>query len=154
MTNSLLRVHPDQKQLQTYILSEKKAAIAAVPLGLGSMMTTKAETVKQSSMAVSMAQNDLTDALQLALVLEYLENEYYNIGLSAPGLIPAKDRTVFMQISKHESAHVSFLKNTLTSWEPLLVTNQPSTLQQKVNFLHLRIIVSFLFWLRLSKIPG
>lgn len=93
----------------------KKAAIAAVPLGLGSMMTTKAETVKQSSMAVSMAQNDLTDALQLALVLEYLENEYYNIGLSAPGLIPAKDRTVFMQISKHESAHVSFLKNTLTS---------------------------------------
>ena len=68
------------------------------------MMTTKAETVKQSSMAVSMAQNDLTDALQLALVLEYLENEYYNIGLSAPGLIPAKDRTVFMQISKHESA--------------------------------------------------
>ncbi|WP_234034210.1 hypothetical protein [Elizabethkingia sp. M8] len=56
----------------------KKAAIAAVPLGLGSMMTTKAETVKQSSMAVSMAQNDLTDALQLALVLEYLENEYYN----------------------------------------------------------------------------
>ena len=41
-------------------------------------------------MAVSMAQNDLTDALQLALVLEYLENEYYNIGLSAPGLIPLK----------------------------------------------------------------
>ena len=26
----------------------------------------------------------LTDALQLALVLEYLENEYYSIGLSTP----------------------------------------------------------------------
>ena len=44
------------------------------------------------------------------MVLEYLENEYYNIGLSAPGLIPAKDRTVFIQISKHESTRKAFLK--------------------------------------------
>ncbi|WP_407481905.1 ferritin-like domain-containing protein [Elizabethkingia meningoseptica] len=93
----------------------KKAAIAAIPFGLGSLMTTKAETAKQSSVAVAMAQNGLTDALQLALILEYLENEYYNIGLSTPGLIPSMDRTVFMQISKHESAHVGFLKSALNS---------------------------------------
>lgn len=93
----------------------KKAAVAAVPLGLGTLMATpaKADTItRQTAMALK---STLTDALQLALVLEYLENEYYAIGLSTPGLIPNSDRTVFMQISKHESAHVNFLKSTLTS---------------------------------------
>ncbi|NIF05159.1 ferritin-like domain-containing protein [Chryseobacterium sp. Tr-659] len=94
----------------------KKAAIAAIPLGLGTLMTTsaKAESPKPGGTGAAF-KSTLTDALQLALVLEYLENEYYSIGLSTPGLIPNADRTVFMQISKHESAHVSFLKSTLTS---------------------------------------
>lgn len=92
----------------------KKAAVAAVPLGLGVLMATpaKAETVKKTG---AVLKSTLTDALQLALVLEYLEDEYYSIGLSTAGLIPNADRAVFMQISKHESAHVSFLKSTLTS---------------------------------------
>lgn len=94
----------------------KKAAIAAVPLGLGGLMSTsvKAETTSTQITGTAL-KSTLTDALQLALVLEYLENEYYAIGLSTPGLIPNADRIVFMQISKHESAHVSFLKSTLTS---------------------------------------
>ncbi len=90
----------------------KKAAVAAVPLGLGALMTTPA---KAAGFTDNTYKNTLTDALQLALVLEYLENEYYAIGLSTAGLIPNSDRTVFMQIAKHESAHVTFLKNTLTS---------------------------------------
>lgn len=94
----------------------KKAATAAVPLGLGSLMATsaKAETI-ETKLTGAALKSTLTDALQLALVLEYLENEYYSIGLSTPGLIPNTDRAVFMQISKHESAHVGFLKSTLTS---------------------------------------
>lgn len=94
----------------------KKAATAAVPLGLGAMMATPAKAEAPKTGLTGMAlKSTLTDALQLALVLEYLENEYYSIGLSTLGLIPNGDRTVFMQISKHESAHVSFLKSTLTS---------------------------------------
>ncbi|WP_250254093.1 ferritin-like domain-containing protein [Chryseobacterium sp. Marseille-Q3244] len=94
----------------------KKAAVAAVPLGLGALMATpaKAETVNKQVTGTAL-KSTLTDALQLALVLEYLEDEYYSKGLSTAGLIPNADRTVFMQISKHESAHVSFLKSTLTS---------------------------------------
>lgn len=94
----------------------KKAAIAAVPFGLGALMTTpaKAETTDTTKNA-TFFKSALTDALQLALVLEYLENEYYALGLAAPSLIPSADRVVFMQIAKHESAHVTFLKNTLTS---------------------------------------
>jgi len=92
----------------------KKAAIAAVPLGLGSMMATsaKAETTSSSAIAPATA---LTDALQLALTLEYLEDEYYATGIAKAGLIPNADRVVFQQISKHEAAHVVFLKAALTS---------------------------------------
>lgn len=94
----------------------KKAAVAALPLGLGSFMatSTKAETVNTENPTFAM-KNALTDALQLALTLEYLEDEYYRIGLNSGTLIPNADRVVFQQISKHEAAHVTFLKNTLTS---------------------------------------
>lgn len=91
----------------------RKAAIASIPLGLGSFMATaaKAETTKDSVSAAS----DLIGALQLALTLEYLEDEYYRTGLAKSGLIPAGDKVVFQQISKHETAHVAFLKATLSS---------------------------------------
>lgn len=94
----------------------KKAAVAAVPLGLAGLMTTsvKAQTATDNVPGNAM-KNALTDALQLALTLEYLEDEYYKLGLNAGTLIPTADRTVFMQISKHEAAHVAFLKTTLTS---------------------------------------
>ncbi|MFL9834526.1 ferritin-like domain-containing protein [Chryseobacterium terrae] len=94
----------------------KKAAVAALPLGLAGLMTTnaKAETLNDNVPGETM-KSALTDALQLALTLEYLEDEYYRMGLNAGTLIPTADRTVFMQISKHETAHVAFLKSTLTS---------------------------------------
>ena len=92
----------------------KKAAVAAVPLGLAGLMSTPAHAETTTSTA-SAFKTPLTDALQLALTLEYLEDEYYRIGLATAGLIPSGDRTVFSQISKHETAHVSFLKSALTS---------------------------------------
>lgn len=92
----------------------KKAAVAAVPLGLTGLMSTTAHAENTTSSA-SMFKTPLTDALQLALTLEYLEDEYYRIGLATAGLISAADRTIFSQISKHETAHVAFLKTALTS---------------------------------------
>jgi rubrerythrin len=93
----------------------KQTAAAAVPLGLGVLMATPAKAETLNTGPGTTYKTALTDALQLALVLEYLESEYYTIGLSTVGLIPNADRTVFMQIAKHESAHVNFLKSTLTS---------------------------------------
>lgn len=93
----------------------KKAVLASIPLGLGSFLATPAKAAETSTLSKMGTASDLTDALQLALVLEYLENEYYMIGLSTPNLIPSADQVVFKQISKYESAHVTFLKNTLTS---------------------------------------
>jgi len=93
----------------------KKAAVAAIPLGLGTMMSTAKAETNDKTVSGTYFKSALTDALQLALVLEYLEDEYYTKGLDTAGLIPNSDKAVFMQISKHETAHVAFLKATLTS---------------------------------------
>ncbi|UII22008.1 ferritin-like domain-containing protein [Fulvivirga ligni] len=80
----------------------KNIALAAAPLGLVAVAGRKsyAKTMETP-----------TEALQLALTLEYLEAEFYELGLQS-GVIPTggREEKVFMQISKHESAHVDFLK--------------------------------------------
>ncbi|MGC3947926.1 MAG: ferritin-like domain-containing protein [Chryseolinea sp.] len=79
-----------------------KMAAAAVPFLLGSTLN---KAYAQSSA--------VPDILNYALTLEYLEDEFYKSGLAAAGLIPADRKTIFQQISKHESAHVGFLKTVL-----------------------------------------
>lgn len=79
-----------------------KAAITALPIAL----TMMPKVVRAQSSSV-------VETLNFALTLEYLEDEFYKMGLSASGLIPSADRAIFMQISKHETAHVAFLKAAL-----------------------------------------
>lgn len=55
------------------------------------------------------------EVLNFALLLERLEHDFYVQALQAPGLIPARDRAVFEQISKHEGAHVTFLTTGITA---------------------------------------
>jgi hypothetical protein len=57
----------------------------------------------------------IVDVLNFALTLEYLEAEYYNVGMDSPGLLTGTARTVYGQIQKHENAHVKLLKGALGS---------------------------------------
>ncbi|GHA32741.1 hypothetical protein GCM10007103_12730 [Salinimicrobium marinum] len=83
----------------------KKAALAAIPFGLATS-SGKAYAAQDQNAAIG--------ALQLALTLEYLEAEFYLKALES-GVLPGGSRAeaVYQQISKHESAHVAFLKSGL-----------------------------------------
>lgn len=86
----------------------KGLALAAIPFGLS---TFTAGTAYAGP--ITATPSTPIGALQLALTLEYLEKEYYNMGL-ASGVIPlsengGRDRKVFEQITKHENSHVDFI---------------------------------------------
>jgi hypothetical protein len=87
------------------------AAFAAVPFGLASILAPNKANAATTTFFGPTATP--TDALKLALTLEYLEDEFYDIALSTDGLIPAADRDIIAQISKHENAHVAFLMAAL-----------------------------------------
>lgn len=87
------------------------AAMAAVPLGMAALFTQKANAANSAYAAATA--DSATSALQLALTLEYLEDEFYAMALDTNGLIPAGERDIIAQISKHEAAHVEFLKGAL-----------------------------------------
>ncbi|MEC7783605.1 MAG: ferritin-like domain-containing protein [Bacteroidota bacterium] len=79
----------------------KKAALAAVPFGLA--------TASNKAMAQS-SSGDVVGVLNLALTLEYLEDEFYAMALDSGVLSSnAKAEAIYQQISKHESQHVDFL---------------------------------------------
>ena len=55
----------------------------------------------------------VVDVLNFALTLEYLEREFYRVGMDVPGLLTGTARVVYGQIRKHEEAHVDLLKSVL-----------------------------------------
>jgi len=91
-------------------------ALGSVPIALGVL----------SKEAYGQAPADVVDVLQFALLLEFLEAEFYNRGVAAAGLIPAEDRAIFTTIMTHENIHVSTLQN--------LIQGKGATPNPKPNF--------------------
>ncbi|WP_420150518.1 ferritin-like domain-containing protein [Spirosoma sp.] len=87
---------------QNFLKKAMSGAAAGAPVAFASMLNK------------AYAQNDVvTEVLNFALTLEYLEAEFYNAGLAAGGLLTGTARTVYQQIAKHENAHVELLKSVL-----------------------------------------
>lgn len=85
----------------------KDLAVAALPIGVLMAASTPAKSASGNVATI-------VDVLNFALKLEYLEAEYYTMGV-ASGVIPASDLAIFNQIKKHEDLHVTILKDTITA---------------------------------------
>ncbi|RWX03584.1 ferritin-like domain-containing protein [Flavobacterium cerinum] len=116
MINSLANKGSRRDSLLQFQKMGSTAAMAAVPLGLAALLTPNKANASITAFFGPTATP--TSALQLALTLEYLEDEFYDIALSTAGLIPTADRDIIAQISKHENAHVAFLKSALGADAP------------------------------------
>ncbi|MDQ7949840.1 MAG: ferritin-like domain-containing protein [Pedobacter sp.] len=102
------RLNPRRKAMKDFYNIGKKISLAALPLALGSMF--------QKAYGQTNPTN-VTEVLNLALALEYLEWNYYNraLGLSSGAAYipvgPARD--AITTIRNHERQHVDFLKKAL-----------------------------------------
>ncbi|MEO7996414.1 MAG: ferritin-like domain-containing protein [Gemmatimonadaceae bacterium] len=78
-------------------------ALGSIPIALGAI----------AKDVYGQAPSDVIDVLQFALLLEYLESDFYTRGVASAGMIPAAVTTVFTTIRDHENAHVGALIATL-----------------------------------------
>lgn len=101
------RISPRRAAMKDFFNLGKKISLAALPLAMGSMFQ---KAYGQSTPSA------VTDVLNFALALEYLEYHFYNHALvAAPTLtIPAGAATAAITtIRNHELAHVNLLKGAL-----------------------------------------
>lgn len=103
------RLDGRRETLKKFTSFAGKIALAAVPIAFGSMF--------KRAYAGTKGTNDIiTDTLNFALTLEYLEAEFYQKALASAGLIPAgAPQGAIQTISTHETAHVNFLKTAITA---------------------------------------
>ena len=85
-----------------------KVALAAMPLALGSIF----------KKAYGQTPPDVLDVLQFALTLEYLEAEFYTLGVARTGVqanAGAAGIAAFIKIRDHENTHVAFFRSVITA---------------------------------------
>ena len=98
------RLHSRRKVMHRFTNLSGKLALTALPFALGSMF----------NKAYGQTPTAIVDILNFMLRLEYLESSFYTKALKKT-LINATDIPAFTLINQHETAHVNFLTNTITS---------------------------------------
>lgn len=99
------RLDSRRSALKNFASFTGKAALASLPIAFGSMF--------KKAYAGTKGVQDVFDVLNYALTLEYLEAEFYVQSLLAPNLLTGNIAMSIQTISKHETAHVNFLKGAI-----------------------------------------
>lgn len=100
------RISPRRAAMKEFYGFGSKAALAAVPLALGSMF----------KKAYGQTTSTVLDVLNFALTLEYLEFYFYQTGAATSGLVPSGVHTSAINtILTHEMEHVALLKGAITA---------------------------------------
>ncbi|MGZ3777089.1 MAG: ferritin-like domain-containing protein, partial [Mucilaginibacter sp.] len=99
------RISPRRAAIKNITSFGSKVAVAALPFALG--------TIFKKAYAADAPVVSVTDVLNYALTLEYLESYFYNQGTAASGLIPASDATYIADITDDENHHVAFLQTVI-----------------------------------------
>ncbi|HUR11493.1 MAG TPA: ferritin-like domain-containing protein, partial [Flavitalea sp.] len=99
------RLDGRRSSIKNFVNVAGKVALTSLPFAFGSMF----------KKAYGQTSTPIIGVLNFALTLEYLEAEFYNMGLAAANLIPAgEEKAAFQVIANHENAHVAFLKTAIT----------------------------------------
>ena len=100
---------PRRKAIRQFFGFGSKVAFASLPFAFGSVLKkAHAQT----------ATGNTEEVFQFVLLLEYLEADFYTLGLAAVGLIPAgAAREAITNVLDHENKHIAFLTATLESLE-------------------------------------
>jgi hypothetical protein len=100
------RISPRRAAIKNITSFGSKVAVAALPFALGTLL---------KKAYAGTASTSVTDVLNFALTLEYLESKFYDMGVAASGLIPAGDVGYITYIRDDEDKHVTFLQGAITS---------------------------------------
>ncbi|MCC8423394.1 ferritin-like domain-containing protein [Mucilaginibacter sp. UR6-11] len=101
------RISPRRDAIKNITGFGSKVAVAAIPFAFSTLFK------KAYGQAATVS---VTDVLNYALKLEYLEAAFYNAGIAATGLtFSSTERAYLTTIQGHENAHVAFLKSVLGS---------------------------------------
>lgn len=100
------RLSPRRKAMKDFFSFGSKAALTAIPFGLGAMLN------KAYGQAVPAG---VISVLQYALTLEHFEYRFYEQGASMAPIPAGAEKTAIEAIRDSEKKHVDFLKTVISS---------------------------------------